>query len=83
MKIPLNDIQIIYEKLIADINVAKVSVVMFTALDVDALCTLKIISVLSSLINIEVAQELKYRIQSISSFYVHLTGTKNLGLPFF
>ena len=45
MKIPLNDIQIIYEKLIADINVAKVSVVMFTALDVDALCTLKIITV--------------------------------------
>ena len=46
MKIPLNDIQIIYEKLIAEINIAKVSVVMFTALDVDALCTLKIISVL-------------------------------------
>lgn len=70
MKIPLNDIQIIYEKLIADINVAKVSVVMFTALDVDALCTLKIISVKTP-INIEIAQELKYRIQSLPCFYVH------------
>lgn len=45
MKIPLNDIQLVYESLIADINIAEVSMVLFTALDVDALCTLKIISV--------------------------------------
>lgn len=46
MKIPLYDILLVYEKLIEDINVGEVSVVIFTALDVDALCTLKIISVI-------------------------------------
>lgn len=45
MKIPLNDILLVYESIIADINVAEVSMVLFTALDVDSLCTLKIISV--------------------------------------
>ena len=82
MKIPLNDIQIIYEKLIADINVAKVSVGMFTALDVDALCTLKIISVKHGNI-LEIAQELKHRIQNLPCFHVHRIRAKNRRLPFF
>lgn len=46
MKIPLYDITMVYEKLIEDINVGEVSIVIFTALDVDALCTLKILSVI-------------------------------------
>ncbi len=50
MKIPLYDILLVYEKLIEDINVGEVSVVIFTALDVDALCTLKILSVIILLV---------------------------------
>lgn len=45
MKIPLHDILQAYEKIISEVNVGEVSVLMFTALDVDALCTLKTLSV--------------------------------------
>ena len=48
MKIPLEDILLLYQKMIGEINVAEVSVVLFSALDVDALCTLKILSVAHS-----------------------------------
>ena len=45
MKIPINDILMVYESIIADINIAEVSMILFTALDVDSVCTLKIITV--------------------------------------
>jgi hypothetical protein len=45
MKIPLNDIILVYERIVKEINIAEVSMVLFTALDLDALCTLKILSV--------------------------------------
>ena len=45
MKVPLNDIIILYEKLLEELNVAEMSVIIFTALDVDALCSLKILTV--------------------------------------
>jgi hypothetical protein len=45
MKIPINDIITAYENIIKEINIAEVSMILFTALDVDALCTLKILSV--------------------------------------
>jgi hypothetical protein len=47
MKIPLNDILVVYEKIVKGINVAEISMILFVALDVDALCTLRILSVLS------------------------------------
>jgi hypothetical protein len=45
MKIPINDIILIYEKLLTEITISEVSILLFTALDIDALCTLKILSV--------------------------------------
>lgn len=53
MRIPLNDILEVYENIVKDINVAEVSIVIFTALDIDSLCTLKILSV-NIHINIEI-----------------------------
>lgn len=55
MKIPLTDILVLYTNLIEEINVAEMSVIMFTALDIDALCTLKIFSVTILIHKVEVA----------------------------
>ena len=57
MKIPLTDIQVLYSNLIEEINVAEMSVIMFTALDIDALCSLKIFSVLIFIHKIETTPE--------------------------
>ncbi len=45
MLIPLNDIILIYEKMLEELNVEYVSVLIFTSVDMDALCSLKILTV--------------------------------------
>lgn len=45
MKYHLDDIIALYKKLLEEVNVAEASVIIFTALDVDALCCLKMFSV--------------------------------------
>jgi len=46
MLIKLNDIILIYEKILEDINIDYVSVVIYSAVDIDSLCSLKILSVI-------------------------------------
>jgi hypothetical protein len=46
MRIELRDIIVLFEKIQEEINIAYVSVVVFCAVDVDSLCTLKILSVI-------------------------------------
>jgi len=46
MLIPLNDIILIYEKILEDINIDYVSVVIYTAIDIDSLCALKMLTVI-------------------------------------
>lgn len=70
MKIPLNDTQLVYEKIIKGINVAEGSIVLFVALDVDALCTFRILSVCSSLI-LDLFQKLEYRVQNLPGYVLH------------
>lgn len=48
MRIDLKDIILLFEKIQEDMNISYVSIVVFTAVDVDSLCTLKIFSVLPS-----------------------------------
>lgn len=45
MLIPLKDIICIYEKIIKEINISDLSAIIFTGIDIDSLCTLKILSV--------------------------------------
>lgn len=45
MLIPLKDIISIYEKIIKEINISDLSVIIFTGVDIDSLCTLKMLSV--------------------------------------
>jgi hypothetical protein len=45
MIITMKDVLVLYEKLQQQTNIAHVSVIIFCALDIDALCTLKIICV--------------------------------------
>lgn len=45
MKIPIKDILELYKTIIDEVNIADVSALLFTALDVDSLCTVKILSV--------------------------------------
>lgn len=79
MKIPLNDTQLVYEKIIKGINVAEGSIVLFVALDVDALCTFRILSVYSTLI-LDLFQKLEYRVQNLSSHLVYWTWIEDLRL---
>lgn len=46
MRIDLKDIILLFEKIQEDMNISYVSIVVFCAVDVDSLCTLKIFSVL-------------------------------------
>jgi len=45
MKIDLKDIVLIFEKMQEELNISYVSIVIFAAVDVDSICTLKILSV--------------------------------------
>ena len=45
MRIDLKDIILLFEKIQEDMNISYVSIVVFCAIDVDSLCTLKIFSV--------------------------------------
>lgn len=45
MKIDLKDINLIFEKMQEELNISYVSIVIFAAVDLDSLCTLKIFSV--------------------------------------
>lgn len=45
MRIDLKDIILLFEKIQEDMNISYVSIVVFCAVDVDSLCTLKIFSV--------------------------------------
>jgi hypothetical protein len=46
MRIDLKDIILLFEKMQEQINISYVSIVVFTAIDADSLCSLKILSVL-------------------------------------
>lgn len=46
MKIDLKDIVLLFEKMQEELNISNVSIVIFVAVDVDSICTLKIFSVL-------------------------------------
>lgn len=45
MLIPLADLQLIYRRILDNINQQYISVVLFAALDVDSVCALRIITV--------------------------------------
>lgn len=45
MRVELKDIVRLFEKIQEELNINYVSIVLFTALDVDSLCTLKILTV--------------------------------------
>jgi len=45
MLIPLVDLQLIYRRILDNINQQYISVVLFAALDVDSVCALRIITV--------------------------------------
>jgi hypothetical protein len=45
MRIDLKDIILLFEKIQEELNISYVSIVIFTAIDVDSLCTLKIFAV--------------------------------------
>lgn len=46
MRIDLKDIILLFEKIQEEMNISYVSIVVFTGIDVDSLCSLKILSVL-------------------------------------
>ena len=48
MPIPLHDIVSIYERIKEEININYVSVVLYTAIDIDSLCSLKMLTVIIS-----------------------------------
>lgn len=45
MKIDLKDIHLVFEKMQEELNISYVSIVIFAAVDIDSLCTLKMFSV--------------------------------------
>lgn len=45
MLIPIADLQLIYRRILENINPQYISVVLFAALDVDSVCALRIITV--------------------------------------
>lgn len=45
MLIPLTDLQIIYENIVLELNLSYTSVLIFVAFDTDAVCSLKILTV--------------------------------------
>lgn len=45
MRIDLKDIILLFEKIQEQMNISYVSIVVFSAIDVDSLCSLKILSV--------------------------------------
>lgn len=45
MLIPLVDLQLIYSKILEQLNLSYTSVLIFTAFDADAVCSLKILTV--------------------------------------
>ncbi len=49
MRIDLKDILILFEKIQHSMNISYVSIVIFTAIDIDSLCTLKIFTVFTPL----------------------------------
>lgn len=46
MLIPITDLQIIYEKVLEELNLSYTSVLIFVAFDTDSVCTLKILTVI-------------------------------------
>ncbi len=45
MLIPLDDIVLLYENILEELNISYCSILIFTGIDIDSLCTLKILSV--------------------------------------
>lgn len=61
-----------------EINISYISVVVYTAIDIDSLCSLKMLTVLIDPKS-EILQKRKHSVQSVPSDHLYGNGTKNIG----